>query len=317
MERGVCCGCKQVQVLGKTSESTGRFFCAGCWDSVSSDSDPVVRTDERCGRQTHVLRVPPPRLADADRGELRFDDIEIDGCPVVTVVSDPDSVYFNSVAQRLWQAARRMISYFVGQDLRGKQVLELGSGTGAVGIALSKMGAEVTLTDLPWVVPLLRYNIQANFEPDDETPATAPLQWGVAEHVEALPGTRYDMIIGSDITYYSPDFKALLDTMRLLHARSGASTRIILTQTRREDSVDEFRRACQRGGWGYEVVGEPKLSCAETLMSAQSMVIALEPPTTPTSPARSRFSFSPYGDGGSVAKGRVGRPAGGVDPVRA
>lgn len=45
---------------------------------------------------------------------------------------------------------------------RGQHVLEVGAGTGLVGIALAALGARVTLTDQAPVLDLLQYNVDAN-----------------------------------------------------------------------------------------------------------------------------------------------------------
>ena len=44
----------------------------------------------------------------------------------------------------------------------GRRVLELGAGTGALGIAVAALGGDVVITDLPDVVPLTRKNVEAN-----------------------------------------------------------------------------------------------------------------------------------------------------------
>lgn len=63
----------------------------------------------------------------------------------------------------------------------GSRVLDLGTGTGIVGITAACMGARVLLTDLPQLLPLTALNIHANAAAIREgggDAVTAPLVWG-------------------------------------------------------------------------------------------------------------------------------------------
>ena len=51
---------------------------------------------------------------------------------------------------------------FSRQKLRGKRAIELGAGMGLCGLAFAVMGADVLVTDLGPVLPLLRINCEAN-----------------------------------------------------------------------------------------------------------------------------------------------------------
>jgi hypothetical protein len=49
--------------------------------------------------------------------------------------------------QIIWASALPMVQYLAGLDLKDKRILELGSGTGVVGLACAAAGANVTLSD--------------------------------------------------------------------------------------------------------------------------------------------------------------------------
>ena len=62
-------------------------------------------------------------------------------------------------------------------DFNGKSVIDLGSGTGIVGIAAGKLGGLVTLTDLEDGMSLIDKNVEMNFNSSKNTCKTAVLQW--------------------------------------------------------------------------------------------------------------------------------------------
>ncbi len=47
--------------------------------------------------------------------------------------------------------------------MKGKRAIELGAGPGLGGMAFALLGADVLLTDLVDIVPLIRKNVDANF----------------------------------------------------------------------------------------------------------------------------------------------------------
>ena len=90
--------------------------------------------------------------------------------------------------------------------LAGRRVLELGGGTGALGMALSARGAEVTITDLAEQVPHIEANLVRNEHlwGHEQRPARRPTvqahAWG--EDVEWLVSSRFDIVIGADLLYF-------------------------------------------------------------------------------------------------------------------
>lgn len=96
--------------------------------------------------------------------------------------------------------------------MKGMRVLELGAGTGLVGIACSKLGAQVTVTDLREALPFLSKNIDLNFAMKDTNyPTVQELKWG--ENLHSYNPDNYDIIIGADIVYIEDTFNDLLDTI--------------------------------------------------------------------------------------------------------
>ncbi|KAJ1485615.1 putative methyltransferase-domain-containing protein [Baffinella frigidus] len=109
--------------------------------------------------------------------------------------------------------------------LAGKRVLEVGSGTGVLGIGAAALGAHVTLSDLPSVVPHLEANVARNrpllSRPPwggEGVPGTAEVRahvWG--ERVQDL-NPPFDLVLGSDLLYWGGWSLLDLDTRDALLA---------------------------------------------------------------------------------------------------
>ncbi|GFS40547.1 S-adenosyl-L-methionine-dependent methyltransferases superfamily protein [Actinidia rufa] len=117
--------------------------------------------------------------------------------------------------------------------LRGKKVVELGSGCGLVGCIAALLGAEVILTDLPDRLRLLKKNIETNLDGDFRgSAAVNELIWGEeldTKLIEPLPD--YDVI-------YSEG--AVMDLLATLRELCGTQTTVILAGELRNDSVLEY-----------------------------------------------------------------------------
>ncbi|CAH2064442.1 unnamed protein product [Thlaspi arvense] len=120
-----------------------------------------------------------------------------------------------------------------GSDSSRLNIVELGSGTGIVGIAAAAtLGANVTLTDLPNVIENLKFNADANAEVVARLGGNihvAPLRWGEAADVEAL-GQSVDLILASDVVYHEHLYDPLLKTLRfmLLEGDDKDAKRVLL-----------------------------------------------------------------------------------------
>lgn len=104
------------------------------------------------------------------------------------------------------------------------KALELGSGCGLVSMALAFAGFEVTATDKPAVLPLLRENL-SDFERRLSTEAdqmavvrTAAFEWSEAQP-EELQGAKFDTIVCCDCLYASTAVEPLLNALRNVRLR--------------------------------------------------------------------------------------------------
>ncbi|XP_061871313.1 EEF1A lysine methyltransferase 3 [Colius striatus] len=115
----------------------------------------------------------------------------------------------------VWDAALALCRYMEAEqlDLRGQTVIELGAGTGIVGILAAMLGGDVTITDQPVALQQIRENVSLNF-PAGAGPRVLPLRWG---HDQTSFPPHFTFLLASDITYDPSSFPLLLRT--LLHLR--------------------------------------------------------------------------------------------------
>jgi ETFB lysine methyltransferase len=126
-----------------------------------------------------------------------------------------------ALAQYLWEAV----------DLQGLEVLELGCGLGLAGIAASRKGGVVTLTDYEAdALAFTRYNAYRN---GCQGAIVRHLDW----HAPTLKQT-YAVIMAADVLYERANFHPL---MRLLQGTLEADGHFILAEPNRPIARDFFR----------------------------------------------------------------------------
>ncbi|KAL3891239.1 hypothetical protein ACJMK2_003502 [Sinanodonta woodiana] len=115
----------------------------------------------------------------------------------------------------VWDAAIVLSKYLETDDfdggklLKGLKVIELGSGTGAVGLMAGSYGADVTMTDLPEFIPLIQLNIDTNKHLFVTKVTAAALPWGRLQDIEE----NCDIILLADCIYYEDSLEPLVNTI--------------------------------------------------------------------------------------------------------
>uniref|UniRef100_A0A8D3CX11 Valosin containing protein lysine (K) methyltransferase n=1 Tax=Scophthalmus maximus TaxID=52904 RepID=A0A8D3CX11_SCOMX len=151
--------------------------------------------------------------------------------------------YLGDVGCVVWDAAIVLAKYLEtkqfydppgGVDVwAGRSVLELGAGTGVVGLMAATLGAQVTLTDLEDLQTLLKVNIHENQALVSSGSITAKvLKWG-EDVSDFLPPPQY--ILMADCIYYEQSIVPLVESLKLL---SGPETCIICCYEQRTEGVN-------------------------------------------------------------------------------
>ncbi|XP_021907980.1 protein N-lysine methyltransferase METTL21A-like [Carica papaya] len=122
--------------------------------------------------------------------------------------------------------ASTLTAISTGSSTRPLKILELGSGTGLVGIAAAAtLGADVMVTDLAHVIPNLQFNAEANADvlaSRGGRVKTAPLKWGDPGDVERMEKEfDFDLVLASDVVYHDHLYDPLIETLRLLLLNGG------------------------------------------------------------------------------------------------
>ncbi|KAK3082958.1 hypothetical protein FSP39_010054 [Pinctada imbricata] len=122
------------------------------------------------------------------------------------------------VAGVVWDAAIVLCRYLEeGKiNVRGKAIMELGAGSGIVGILAALLGGRVTITEREVAMPYLSSVVNANMENKPDIKAVTMVQQLDWEKDLDKYDETFDVILGADVIYIEDVFPALLKTLEKL-----------------------------------------------------------------------------------------------------
>ena len=178
------------------------------------------------------------------------------GDAALTITEWPDRC---DESTTVWDAGLILAHYLAAgrgggwaSKLKGLRVIDLGAGTGIVGLTAAACGADVVLTDLEECLHILRFNAEANAATLTALGAgrveVMPLRWGdklAAQHCRDIAGNGdgFDVVLCGDCMYHTGDTpEKLVDTVRELLAveltAPGAIAPVVLVSNERRLLTD-------------------------------------------------------------------------------
>jgi len=126
----------------------------------------------------------------------------------------------------VWDGALMLLDLFapLARSFAGKNVVDIGCGTGIVGISLASVGARVWLTDVGVGVEMARCNAAANATVVSEHSGAAvaqALDWADPDaSLLAFPsGACVDIIVACEVVYNNEAFAPLLSALACLSSK--------------------------------------------------------------------------------------------------
>ncbi|KIM45901.1 hypothetical protein M413DRAFT_64281 [Hebeloma cylindrosporum] len=152
-----------------------------------------------------------------------------------------------------WPAGQILANYLVQKGpkyLENKNILELGSGTGLVGLAIGAFsGMKIWITDQAPLLSIMNCNIRLNRL--ESSVVAAELNWG-----SPIPANipRPDIILAADCVYFEPAFPLLVQTLSDL---SDSTTDILFCYKKRRKADKRFFAILKKKFEWKEVLDDP------------------------------------------------------------
>ena len=171
-------------------------------DSISKDEESISKDEEKkMMTQLDVLMALKPDSAmdyDLGNGELKFENKPV----FLRETGEMEYPYGDTTFVAALVTAK-CLEYSFKADMRGARVIELGAGTGTLGLVSAALGAkEVILTDLDVSIDQLKKNVELNMKSGwlkEGVVEVRELDWFSREDVKSLG--HFDFILGSELWF--------------------------------------------------------------------------------------------------------------------
>ena len=172
--------------------------------------------------------------------------------PLTTLLSEADQaleIYqtkVGSVGSWCWESAICLAEYCFDHMLtafRNQRIVEIGSGTGVVGLQVAALGGHVTLTDREEYLDLINYNIEKNRAFLTGTAQAKTLFWGDELDPDDHCFQKLDFIIVANCVYHSIEMDHLIQSICYLCPEESTACLLCCYELRNDGIrrlVDEF-----------------------------------------------------------------------------
>lgn len=166
---------------------------------------------------------------------------------VVTVKESKNMISDGTTGLRSWQASGALAEWAIHNRkmLHGKQILELGSGTGLTGCIIAKVcePRKIVLSDgNDMVIRLLRENCDNNFNmSENDLIYVDILEWDNYKESRVFDNIQPDIVMAADVVYDNTLFQPLCSTVDYIFKQKNDECIFILACTmRNEETFNEF-----------------------------------------------------------------------------
>ncbi|CAF3320313.1 unnamed protein product [Rotaria socialis] len=172
--------------------------------------------------------------------------------PLTTLLNEHDEpleIYqtkIGSVGSWCWESAICLAEYcydHMFDRFKNKRIVEIGSGTGIVGLQLCALGGNVTLTDREEYLELIDFNIKKNQNMLTGTAQGKTLFWGDDINEKEDYFQNLDFVIVANCVYHSIELDELIKTICNLCPENSQTSLLCCYELRNvgiRRLVDEF-----------------------------------------------------------------------------